>query len=78
MTKAIRVSEVTHRKMKLVAAALEIPLSKAYEQATEAYISKLKSDNPVYEFLLHATDFQEDNGATATQDMFPEDKDEVR
>jgi len=78
MTKAIRVSEVTHRKMKLVAAALEIPLSKAYEQATEAYISKLKSDNPVYEFLLHATDFQEDNGASAVADMFPESNSEVK
>ena len=73
MTKAVRVSEATHRKMKLVAAALEIPVHEAYAKATEAYISKLKTDNPVYEFLLHATDFQEDNGASAVADMFPEE-----
>ena len=78
MTKAIRVSEATHRKMKLVALATGLSLQDAYAKAAEAYISKLKMDNPVCEFLLHATDFQEDNGASAVADMFPESNTEVR
>lgn len=73
-TKLTRVPELAHRKLKLIATGTQVSVQQAYLDAVDAYISKLKADNPVYEFLLHATDFMvEDNGAEATQDMFTED-----
>ena len=69
--KTQRVKDSVHTKMKLVALATGLSLQDAYAEAVEAYISKLKAENPLYNTLLHATDaIVEDNGSSATQDMF--------